>query len=151
MDSLQRSAKQTDGMLRAIIQQLHQQIEAMGTSATPANLARVTKKLEGSLARVQRVRQHFEYDLGKLAAIIDGSAAEESDIEEGPTDENSIDKNLANGVTEGDKALSRMETKLDSLTTKFEQVAGLQPLVLRSETKIDDVLGACKQQAPLRL
>lgn len=123
----------------------------MGTSATPANLARVTKKPEGSLAQVQRVRQHFEYDLGKLAATIDDSAAEESDIEEGPTDENSVYKNLANGVTEGDKALSRMETKLDSLTTKFDQVARLQPLILRSETKIYEVLGACKKQAPPRL
>ncbi|KAH6855715.1 hypothetical protein B0I37DRAFT_350868 [Chaetomium sp. MPI-CAGE-AT-0009] len=133
MDSLQRSVKQTDEMLRAAVQQLSRQIETMGTSAGHANLARVAKELEISLAQVQRLHRHLEYDLSKLAAIIEGSAAKES-----------ADEESADGDTERNEALSRMEAKLDSLTTKVEQVAALEPLVLRSETKVDDVLRICK-------
>ena len=143
MESLQRSVKQTDAMLLAVVQQLGKQIETMGTSTSNANLARVAKKLELSLAKVQRVHRHLEYDLGKLAAIIEGSDAEQSGIEDS-SDKESIDDESASRDMGGEKTPSRMETKLDSLTTKFEQVAGLQPLVLRSETKIDDVLRACK-------
>ncbi|KAK3293978.1 uncharacterized protein B0H64DRAFT_374822 [Chaetomium fimeti] len=142
MDSLQRSVKQTDGMLRAVVQQLSKQIATMGTSNSNSKLARTAKKLEASLAQVQRVHGHLEYDLGKLAAIIEGSAAKESDIEQS-TDEESADEESSEdeSVNEKDKALSRMETKLDSLTT---QVAELEPLALRSESKIDDVLSVCK-------
>ena len=138
MDSLQRSVKQTDGMLRAVIQQLNKQIETMGNSTGHTNLAGVATSLEVSLAQVQRVHRLLEYDLGKLAAIIEELPTKNS-IVEGPEVKRSVNEN-----TEGDKALGRMEAKLDSLTTKFDQIAGLEPLVQRSEVKIDDTLRICE-------
>ncbi|KAH6632701.1 hypothetical protein F5144DRAFT_513326, partial [Chaetomium tenue] len=143
MDSLQRSVKQTDGMLRTVIQQLNKKIESMGTSTGHTNLAGVATNLEVSLAQVQRVYRLLEYDLGKLAAIIEELPAKDSIVEE-PDVKRSVIEKSGNENTEGDKALGRMEAKLDSLTTKFDQIAGLEPLVQRSETKIDDTLRICE-------
>jgi hypothetical protein len=138
MASLHKRVKETDGMLRAVIHKLTDQIESMIITRASVDRIRVAKKLGNSLAQVHRVHRRLESSLGKLTVNFG-----EIDVEESDKEEPDIEK-VVYGGTQGDKALSRMETKLDLLTTKFDQLAGLEALVQRSEAKIDDVLRICE-------
>ena len=66
MEHLQQTVKITDGMLRALVQRLSNQIDSMGSTASPAEITNVAKQLEAPLTQVQRVHEQLESTLARV-------------------------------------------------------------------------------------
>jgi hypothetical protein len=136
MESLQQTVKITDGMLRVLVQRLSNQIDSMGTTTSPAEITNVGKQLEASLTQVQRVHEQLESTLARVVEheqATKQAAGQQKDSADSTLVTDNLSKLAAifrNPATEtaagaglegADQSLSRLETKIDALTAKFDK------------------------------
>jgi hypothetical protein len=156
MEPLQQTVKITDGMLRALVQRLINQIDSMGTTASPAEITNVAKQLEASLTQVQRVHEQLESTLGRVvehehattqatkkavgqqkesaeSALVTDKLSKLAAIFGGPNTGGTVDGNMEG--RDSDKAIGRLETKIDELAAKFDGVREVEMPALRLDVQ----------------
>ncbi|AEO60609.1 hypothetical protein MYCTH_97164 [Thermothelomyces thermophilus ATCC 42464] len=104
MDTAQDGDKEADGMLRALIQRLSDQIDTMDKSVSHAQLTSVAEQLEASLIQVQRLQERLRASLSR--SLEHEQAAKRKAV-------------AMRDISEGFRALGRLETKVDAVSAKI--------------------------------